>query len=86
MDKMLEQLAEQSTELSMEAWASNRLLIGSLVMYLVDKGIIDHADYVQHTNKVRDHLLLNREFSNDREQNLVTGTFDTHLSDITQPD
>ncbi|MGA4854188.1 hypothetical protein ACPC5U_13050 [Acinetobacter haemolyticus] len=75
-------LVESTTEVSLSSGSSSRLLVGSLVAYLIDKGVVDQEEYLKHTVSMKEHLLANRKFSSETDKKILEASFDAHINDL----
>ena len=54
-------IAESAARFAIEGDSATRLLIGNLVKFLDEKGLIDKDEYLQATLEMKKHLIENRE-------------------------
>ena len=54
-------IAESTARFAIEGDSATRLLIGNLVKFLDEKGLIDKDEYLQATLEMKKHLIENRE-------------------------
>ena len=86
MREDIKTLADMSTDLTWSDANADRLLSGSIIKYLIDKGIVDVDDYISHTTEVKEHLLKFRELDDDRDRKILEMTFNQHIIDLKKPD
>ena len=86
MREDIKTLADMSTDLTLSVANADRLLSGSIIKYLIDKGIVDVDDYISHTTEIKEHLLKFRELDDDRDRKILEMTFNQHIIDLKKPD
>lgn len=75
-------VADKLVDLTLSAANAQRLLLGSLAAHLIDKGVINQDEYIEHTLDVKEHLLENKTFNDDREKLILESIFDLHINDF----
>lgn len=80
--EMLEMATELSVDLTLSTANTQQLLLGSLVAHLVNKGVINLDEYIEHTLDVKEHLLENKTFHDDREKFILESIFDLHVNNL----
>ncbi|MFW1645007.1 hypothetical protein [Acinetobacter guillouiae] len=74
--------AEELAKFALKGDKANRLLIGHLVKFLSDKGVIDLEDYLSSVTEFKEHALDLLESENEAE--LIELAFDLHLNDFSE--
>lgn len=86
MKKEIEILTELQTKQLMNGLTAQRLLVGSLVNYLIKNGQVDADEYLKHTLDVKNMLLEHKNFSSEEEEDLLKVLFDLHINDLKKPE
>ena len=79
-------IAESAARFAIEGDSATRLLIGNLVKFLDEKGLIDKDEYLQATLEMKKHLIENREQEGELSLEMVEKFFDFHINDLKNPD
>ena len=79
-------IAESTARFAIEGDSATRLLIGNLVKFLDEKGLIDKDEYLQTTLEMKKHLIENREQEGELSLEMVEKIFDFHIDDLKTPD
>lgn len=79
---MLKLATELSTDLTLNVANNQRLLLGTLVAHLVDNDVINQDEYIEHTLGVKEYLLENKTFNDDRDKLISKYIFDLHVNDF----
>ena len=63
---------------------ANKLVLQNILTYLIKTGVVDEADYIEHTEVVKFATMQTIENINDENQELsndfIRGVFDEHLA------
>jgi hypothetical protein len=79
-------IAESTARFAIEGDSATRLLIGNLVKFLDEKGLIDKDEYLQTTLEMKKHLIENREQEGELSLEMVEKIFEFHINDLKTPD
>ena len=79
-------IAENIVKVAIEGDSATRLLIGNLVKFLDEKGLIDKDEYLQATLEMKKHLIENHEPEGKLSLEMVKKIFDFHINDLKTPD
>ena len=79
-------IAESTARFAIEGDSATRLLIGNLVKFLDEKGLIDKDEYLQTTLEMKKHLIENREQEGELSLEMVEKIFEFHIDDLKTPD
>jgi len=79
-------IAESTARFAIEGDSATRLLIGNLVKFLDEKGLIDKDEYLQATLEMKKHLIENREPEEKLCREMVEKIFEFHINDLKKPD
>ena len=79
-------IAESAARFAIEGDSATRLLIGNLVKFLDEKGLIDKDEYLQTTLEMKKHLIENREQEGELSLEMVEKIFEFHINDLKTPD
>ena len=79
-------IAESTARFAIEGDSATRLLIGNLVKFLDEKGLIDKDEYLQTTLEMKKHLIENREQEGELSLEMVEKIFEFHINDLKNPD
>lgn len=65
---------------------ANKLVLQNILTYLIKTGVVDEADYIEHTEVVKFAAMQSIENTNDENQDLskdfIRGVFDDHLAGL----
>ena len=68
---------------------ANRLIMQNLISYLIKTGVIDEADYIEHTQTIKFAALQSIENIDEDNQSVsrdfIRSVFDKHLAEL-KPD
>ena len=79
-------IAESAARFAIEGDSATRLLIGNLVKFLDEKGLIDKDEYLQATLEMKKHLIENREQEEGISLEMMEKIFEFHINDLKNPD
>ena len=79
-------IAESTARFAIEGDSATRLLIGNLVKFLDEKGLINKDEYLQTTLEMKKHLIENREQEGELSLEMVEKIFEFHINDLKTPD
>lgn len=79
-------IAESAARFAIEGDSATRLLIGNLVKFLDEKGLIDKDEYLQETLKTKEFLSENYEPEKESDLKMVENIFNLHINDLKAPD
>lgn len=79
-------IAESTARFAIEGDSATRLLIGNLVKFLDEKGLIDKDEYLQATLEMKKHLIENREQEEGLSLEMMEKIFEFHINDLKNPD
>lgn len=82
----LEVIATELIKVSLEVDSATRLLIGNLVNFLADKGIIDRDEYLDYVKETKKLLDKDGALDDESQMDMVKNVFGLHLNDFKKPE
>lgn len=82
----LEVVATELIKVSLNGDSAARLLIGNLVNFLADKGVIDRDEYLDYVKETKKLLDEGGALDDESQMDMIKNIFDLHLNDFKKPE
>lgn len=86
LDKELEVVGSELIKVSLNGDSATRLLVGNLVNFLANKGIIDRNEYLEYVKDTKNDLIEGFGIEDEDQREMIKNVFDLHLNDFNKPD
>lgn len=73
---------EELVGLTMNSNRANLFILGNLVAFLAEKGVIDLDEYLEFTKNAKDHIVGESKDQDEARLKAINTMFDIHLNDF----